>query len=302
MPGAKSIYAKDCLNGNFIGVDWFDGIDLTKRLPENWRDFNKEFIPIYLDEHPGKSKVTAGLACGMTWTVAKGIAIGDMVLMPDGLGEYHVGEVTSDYTYQPGQVLPHRRQVNWYPAKIERSAMSQELKNSSGSIGTVCDITKYAHELENLIGGYKPPTLISTDETVEDASIFALESHLEEFLVQNWKNTALGASYDIFSEDGQLVGQQYPTDTGPLDILAISKDKKELLVVELKKGRTSDAVVGQIQRYMGFVKDELAEKNQSVRGIIIALEDDLRIQRALSVAVNIEFYRYKVSFKLVKGK
>ena len=44
-----------------------------------------------------------------------------------------------------------------------------------------------------------------------------------------------------------------------MDILAISKDKSELLVVELKKGRASDVVVGQIQRYMGFAQYELAE-------------------------------------------
>jgi restriction system protein len=97
-----------------------------------------------------------------------------------------------------------------------------------------------------------------------------------------------------------MVGKQYPSDTGPIDILAISKDKKELLVVELKKGRVSDMVVGQIQRYMGYVKDELAEPDQTVRGVIIAFEDDVRIHRALSVAQNIEFYTYKIQFKLEK--
>lgn len=97
------------------------------------------------------------------------------------------------------------------------------------------------------------------------------------------------------------MGQQYPSDTGPIDILAISKDKKELLVVELKKGRASDAVVGQIQRYMGYVLEELAEADQSVKGVIIALEDDIRLKRALKVASNIEFYRYQVSFKLFPG-
>lgn len=71
-------------------------------------------------------------------------------------------------------------------------------------------------------------------------------------------------------------------------------------VVELKRGRVSDTVVGQIQRYMGFVKDELAEPNQIVKGVIIGLEDDLRIRRALSVTNNIEYYRYEVSFKLNK--
>jgi len=32
--------------------------------------------------------------------------------------------------------------------------------------------------------------------------------------------------YDIFQEDGELVGQQYQTDTGAIDILAQGKDKK----------------------------------------------------------------------------
>ena len=68
----------------------------------------------------------------------------------------------------------------------------------------------------------------------------------------------------------------------------------------MKKGRASDNVVGQIQRYMGYVKDELAEENQIVKGAIIALDDDLRIKRALSVTSNIDFYRYEISFKLKK--
>jgi restriction system protein len=91
------------------------------------------------------------------------------------------------------------------------------------------------------------------------------------------------------------------TDTGPIDILAISKDRKELLVIELKKGRVSDVVVGQIQRYMGYAKDELCEEGQTVKGLIIGLEDDNKLRRALSVTTGIDFYRYIVDFKLVKG-
>jgi len=95
--------------------------------------------------------------------------------------------------------------------------------------------------------------------------------------------------------------QQYQTDTGPLDILAISKDKTHLLVVELKKGRASDVVVGQTLRYMSFVQEELAEDGQKVRGLIIAHEDDQKIRRALSLTPTISFYRYHVSFKLMKA-
>lgn len=301
MLGGKSVHAQECFKGNFIGTDFLIKNNLTNDLHENWREFNKKYIPIWLESHPDKSKVSAGLSCGALWTVSKGIQIGDVVLCPNGSGSYYVGEVLNNYSFNSNGILPHRRNVKWYPSTIDRSSMSEALRNSSGSIGTVSDISKYAEEIETLIGGNRPPIIVSTDESIEDPSVFALEKHLEDFLVQNWSQTELGKRYDIFEEDGELVGQQYPSDTGYIDILAISKDKKELLVVELKKGRASDMVVGQIQRYMGFVLEELAEDYQTVKGVIIALEDDLRIKRALKVTNNIDFYRYQVSFKLFKN-
>ena len=301
MLGAKSVYADECFKGNFIGVDFGMNIDMRGKLHDNWKNFNKEFIPVYLQNNPDKSKVAAGLACATIWVVSKGIKVGDIVLCPNGSGSYMAGEVTDEYSYHSAQILPHRRPVKWLPILIERSSMSEVLKNSTGAIATYCDITKYAEEIEMLIGGNRPPAIIATDESIEDPSVFALEKHLEDFLVQNWKQTELGKHYDIYEADGELAGQQFPSDTGPIDILAVSKDKKTLLVVELKKGRASDNVVGQIQRYMGYVKEELAEENQQVKGAIIALEDDIKIKRALAVTNNIEFYRYQVSFRLYKG-
>jgi restriction system protein len=300
MLGRKSSHAEECFSGGFIGADFDIKQDLSKKLPESWRDFNKEFIPIFLANHPGKSRISAGLACGALWTVAKGIQVGDIVLCPDGTGIYRVGEVAGDYQYEPGNILPHRRRVTWLPVSVERAAMSDALRHSAGSIGTVSNVSTHAAELEQLIGGASAPKLISTDATVEDASSFALEEHLEEFLISNWERTELGRDFDIYEEDGEKA-QQYQTDTGPLDILAISKDKKRLLVVELKKGRASDAVVGQALRYMSYVQDELAEENQTVSAVIIAHEDDPRLRRALSQVPSIEFYRYEVSFKLCKG-
>ncbi len=38
---------------------------------ENWRDFNEKFIPVWMDNVPGKSKTSAGLACGFLWTSSK---------------------------------------------------------------------------------------------------------------------------------------------------------------------------------------------------------------------------------------
>jgi restriction system protein len=300
MLGRKSVYASECFAGGFIGADFGIHQDLSAKLPEEWRAFNKEFIPVFLASHPDKTKISAGLACGALWTVSKGINVGDIVLCPDGSGTYRVGEVSGGYHYEAGKILCHRRPVTWLNVSIDRSGMSESLQNSTGSIGTVSNVTSHHDELERLIGGVSAPKLISTDQTVENPVAFALEEHLEDFLVKNWEHTELGKEYDIYEEDGEK-GQQYQTDTGPLDILAISKDRKKLLVVELKKGRASDAVVGQTLRYMSYVQEVLAENGQSVNGAIIALEDDQRIRRALAMVNNIQFYRYKISFKLVKG-
>lgn len=302
MLGKKSVHAAECFAGGFIGTDFGVAEDLKGKLPDSWREFNQSYIPIYQASHPGKSKIAAGLACGFLWTVSKGIQIGDVILSPDGSGRYRVGEVVGEYHYEPGEILFHRRLVRWTDIYVDRDDMSESLRNSAGSIGTVSNLSRSGHheELGKLIGQTSAPAIVSTDATVEDPTVFALEKHLEDFLVQNWKQTELGKRYDLF-EDENGTGQQYPTDTGPIDILAISKDKKELLVVELKKGRASDSVIGQVQRYMGFVVEELAEAHQSVHGAIIALEDDQRIRRALKVAPNIEFFRYEVSFRLFKA-
>ena len=84
-------------------------------------------------------------------------------------------------------------------------------------------------------------------------------------------------------------------------MLAVSKDKKRLLVIELKRGRTSDVVVGQLLRYMGFVKEELAEDDQAVEGVVIGLEDDQKLRWALAAVPNVRFYRYQITFKLIGG-
>jgi restriction system protein len=301
MLGQKSVHAAEGFAGNFVGADFEIPQDLTPDLPVDWRVFNKKFIPIFMASHPSKTKIGAGLACGALWTVSKGLLKGDTGLCPDGSGVYSVGEVAGDYYYAPDKPLPHRRPVKWLGKTIQRADMTDALKNSTGSIGTVSNITQYGAEIEKLLGDPVAPGLIATDPDVEDPAAFALEKHLEDFLVQNWVQTDLGKEYDIFSEDGELVGQQYPTDTGPMDILAIKKDKSELLVVELKKGRASDVVVGQVLRYMGFVMQDLAETGQAVRGVIIALDEDKRLRRALVATPMVDFYRYQVSFKLLKG-
>lgn len=153
MLGRGSMYAKKCREDGFIGADFDVNVDLSDSLFENWRDFNKKFIPLWMANVPGKSTTAAGLACGFLWTVVKGLRIGDIVLCPSGEGYYYVGVIDSNYYYIPDDVLPHRRKVVWLDKVIDRKDMSKELRNSSGSIGTCSDVTKYAAEIEVLLNG-----------------------------------------------------------------------------------------------------------------------------------------------------
>ena len=303
MLGKGSAHAPECFAGRFVGTDFDIHEDLSGKLPDQWKDFNKLFIPVFLKNLPGKTKIGAGLACGALWTVSKGVRTGDRILCPDGKGGYRVGEVLGDYFYVPDQILPHRRKVQWLDTTIHRTAMSQALQNSSGSIGTVCNLSHYRDEIEALLDAAKasPKLTVTGDPDIEDPLAFAMEKHLEAFLVANWEQTVLSKDFSIYEEDGEPVGQQYATDAGPIDILAVSKDRKRLLVVELKRGRASDVVVGQVLRYMGFVKDQIAESDQAVEGVVIALEDDQKLRWALMSVPSISFYRYQVSFKLVKA-
>lgn len=299
MLGRQSVHATDCFEGNFIGADFGIDEDLSDNLSETWQEFNKKYIPIWLADRPHKSKVSAGLSCGALWTICKGLRIGDVVLCPDGLGSYRVGEVVGDYKYVPGEILPHRRSVAWLDTAIARDSMSVALRNSTGSLGTVADITGYAEEIERFLEGAEPPVVVSSESQIEDLAAFAMESHLEHFLVANWAQTDFGNDYTIFEEDGEMVGKQYETDAGRIDILAISRDKKRFLVIELKRGRSSDVVVGQLLRYMGYVKEQLAEEEQVIEGAIIALEEDQRLRWAISLVPSAKFYRYEINFRLI---
>ena len=78
--------SEQCLSAGFIGADFQLGQDLTGRLPDQWRSFNKEFVPVWLKLHPEKTSISAGLACGALWTLSKGILNGDWILSPDGDG------------------------------------------------------------------------------------------------------------------------------------------------------------------------------------------------------------------------
>jgi restriction system protein len=132
--------------------------------------------------------------------------------------------------------------------------------------------------------------------TIEDPT-FALEKHLEDFIVTNFDKIFKGALRMYVGGDGSD-GQQYDTDVGPIDILAFEPNSNSFVIIELKKGKTSDQVIGQILRYMGWVKQKLCKEGQTVKGLVICLGSDPRLSYALEMTNNIDVRYYNVSFEL----
>lgn len=136
-----------------------------------------------------------------------------------------------------------------------------------------------------------------TDDTIISESQFALEAHLEEFIDKNWRHIDFGADLIRYETDEQS-GRQFPAGTWSIDFLCTDKSSGDFVVVELKRGRSSDSAVGQVLRYIGWVDENLAKPGQKTRGIIIAKEVDDALWYAVKGLMNVNVLTYKVDFKL----
>ena len=161
----------------------------------------------------------------------------------------------------------------------------------------------FEKDLNDIIEYYKKTVNIEVknDESTYSKGLFYMESQLEDFIITNWEKTELGKSLDLIYKDGELISKQYVTDIGRIDILAKDKISKNYVVIELKRNQTSDDTVGQLMRYMGWVKRHLNDDN--VKGIIIAGKFDKKLDYALEYApFDTDVFIYNVSFTLNEFK
>ena len=158
------------------------------------------------------------------------------------------------------------------------------------------------NNLTEIVNYYKKA--VSIEIKKEDSHIgqglFYMEKQLEDFIIENWNKTEFGKKYDLIEEEGELISQQFKTDIGFIDILAKDKKTKNYVVIELKKNQTSDDTIGQLLRYMGWIKKN--KKDDGVKGVIVAGQFDTKLDHAKSMIPNSEVFLYEVDFKLKEYK
>ncbi|MCL2054222.1 MAG: endonuclease NucS [Oscillospiraceae bacterium] len=135
-------------------------------------------------------------------------------------------------------------------------------------------------------------TIITDHGIAENNDLaFALEAHLRDFIS---KNLSTIGNLTLFEN-----GVEYSTDVGNIDILT-KNENDEFVVIELKLHRGEDAALGQVQRYMGWIKENLAD-NGNVYGMIIGKSITKKLKYAVSVAQNITLFEYSMTFSVAEA-
>jgi restriction system protein len=261
---------------------------------------SREELAAAIDAHyPDKPPTTRALYANMIWNFYHEISQGDFVIARRGLKTLvAVGEVVRTAFYAPGKSPvnehPNYMEIAWslpprnktYPTLVFQRRTVVELPEQ-----------KYSMLLEGNAPAAEAP---EPTEDVEDKNEFVLEKYLEDFIISNFDAIFRG-KLKIYEDTEEGEGQQYDTnEIGRIDILTLEPAANSFVVIELKKGQSSDRVIGQTLRYMGWVKKNLCTNGQAVRGLVICRNHSAKPSYALEMTKDIDVRYYNVSFKLME--
>jgi restriction system protein len=278
------------LDNNMISIGWRAAGDVSKMSREG-------LATAITSAYPGSPPPTRALYGNMLWNFYHEVAPGDSVLARRGQKILEaVGRVTSRAIFSPGSTAdpshPGLLRAEWQ--NEPRHKIFSSLVFPRFTLKELSDA-----ELRSLLEGPGiAPDAADGEESLDRAS-FVLEKYLEEFIVSNF-DVIFKGKLEIYRDpkDAQVDGRQYATEVGPIDILAVERDSRGFVVIELKKGRPSDQVVGQVLRYMGWVKKNLCRDNQEPKGLIVCHEPDPKLSYALAMTKDIDLKYYKMEFTL----
>ena len=134
------------------------------------------------------------------------------------------------------------------------------------------------------------------DEGNSEGHEFAYEKDLKNFLANNLSVVQPGLKV---YQDGDISGVEFPVGGRYVDLLAVDKDNN-YVVIELKVSKGYDRALAQLLRYMTWIERNLAEPNQTVRGIIIARRISEDLELATSRVSDVELFEYALSIGLKK--
>jgi hypothetical protein len=230
-------------------------------------------------------------------------------------------DMVRDLSLQKGDILERDKIITWFRQKyplVKQGTITAHLvrlsinatsrihynvdQNGKDDLFFQIDSKKYrlydpASDSNPIYTKSQEEEIIATEiENSTEENEFAYERDLQHFLAKNLYLIEPGLT--LYTEEG-ITGLEFPVGSRFIDVLA--KDKhNNYVVIELKVSRGYDRVVGQILRYMAWIRKNHAEKNQKVRGVIIAREITEDLLLACSETQNVDLFEYNLSVTLSK--
>jgi hypothetical protein len=291
------------LQNETIALGWVELGDIS-RLSRS--ELKAKYVEAY-GNSIAKSVVTKDT--NALWAFYHEVSPGDVIIARRGTKKIiGIGTVTGVpfYDAEKGRERVANLTDNAYPNFIPVKWNEKEIAFDKivFSFYTIYGIPE--EKYRSLIEGNLPPSESDDEEIgiIQQPVEFVLEKYLEDFIVANFESIFKGR-LELYKDPEGNIGQQYPAinDSGKLlgriDILAKDLGTNSYLVIELKKGRESDKVVGQTLRYMGWVKETLCHGDEDVKGLIICKDADERLIYALEMVRDIiQVKLYSVNFQL----
>jgi hypothetical protein len=230
-------------------------------------------------------------------------------------------DMVKELLVQKGDILERDRIISWFKQKyplIKHGTITAHLvklsinatsrihynvdQNGKDDLFFQIDSKKYrlydqASDPSPIYTKSQEEEIIATEiENSTEENEFAYERDLQHFLAKNLYLIEPGLT--LYKEEG-ITGLEFPVGSRSIDVLAKDKDNN-YVVIELKVSRGYDRVVGQILRYMAWIRKNHAEQNQKVRGVIIAREITEDLLLACSETQNVDLFEYNLSVSLKK--
>ena len=211
------------------------------------------------------------------------VAVGDVVVLREyGHGLWGTAEIIGPWEQDPESQDKHSKEAGWFPIDridkwdvvLPHDLVKEDLSNQNHRmrVAKATDqdllVIKLARRLYSRLGYGS-----------NDGSFFILEAGLEEAVKSNLGQLGLRLADETLRQQCVLAAGVGRTDLICLDA------QDNYVVLELKATHTSDVVIGQILRYMGYIRETYAEPSgKNVKGIVLAPSFDEQLRLAAKEA------------------
>lgn len=208
---------------------------------------------------------------------------GDHVLFREyGSGFWGSCEISGEWVDDKDAISKHEIEAGWFPiSKIKKwntslpyEVIRSELSNQNHRLRIAKAIEEDNYKINLALQIYR-----NLGYGEADGNFFVLESGIEEAIKANLSQLKLKLAKEEIQQQCILgIG------VGRTDLICRDKDGN-YVVLELKAVHSSDNVVGQILRYMGYIRENWAKKEgKDVKGIILTPSYDEQLRLAAKEA------------------